>query len=106
VKLVSLESAEPEDIMQGMGLRYFKKMQDPARSSTASKRMQPIRSGNQDTPLKPRHRVFFNAPLGATQGKIGQGISLGGDVAGGDAGPPRKGPRRYGPHQRKGRAQL
>jgi len=35
------------------------------------------RSGNQDTPLKPRHRKYFNAPLGATQGKIGFGEPLG-----------------------------
>ena len=65
------ESNSPADVMRGMGLRYFKKLQDPARSSFYGRKNFPIRSGSQDTPLKPRHRLYFNAPIGATQGKIG-----------------------------------
>jgi hypothetical protein len=67
-------------IMQGMGLRYFKRMQDPTRSSFYGRSKYPTRSGSQDTPLKPRHRRYFNAPLGAIQGKIGYGTSLSGDM--------------------------
>jgi hypothetical protein len=106
MKLELLSEATPKELMNAIGLRYFKKLQDPMRTDKAQKRFQPARSGNQDTPLKPRHRFYFNAPIGATQGKIGYGISLGGEVAGGDAGPERKGPRRIGHFQRKGKAGL
>jgi hypothetical protein len=55
--------------MRAMGLRYFKRTigTDPK----VHKKEYPQRSGQQDTPLKPRHRLYFNAPIGATQGKIG-----------------------------------
>ena len=62
--------------MRQMGLRYFKKGQNPARpekSGHSGSIQLPFRTGQQDTPLKPRHRRYFNAPIGATQGKTGWG---------------------------------
>ena len=70
------EDSLADKIKTAMGLRFFKKMQDPERPEklgTAGNKMLPARSGNQDTPLTPRLRRFFNAPNGATQGKVGFG---------------------------------
>jgi hypothetical protein len=63
-------------IKDRMGRAYFKKLQDPNRPEKlghSGNVILPFRTGNQDTPMSPRHRRFFNAPLGATQGKIGWG---------------------------------
>lgn len=72
-----LVEAAPEDIIQGLGLKAaFKRMQDPnnpEKTGHSGNKDMPARSGNQDTPMNPKHRRFFNAPLGATQGKIGFG---------------------------------
>lgn len=51
-------------------LRYIKKQQDPARSGLLYKGMLPNRSGSQRTPLKPRMRKYFNAPLPREPGEI------------------------------------
>jgi len=62
------------DYLYNMGLIAYKgqflKQQDPNRPELTG---QPLssRSGNQDTPLKPEHRKFFNAPSPGTAGKIG-----------------------------------
>jgi hypothetical protein len=59
-----------------------KKMQDPnyperLTSAAASgnrspeAKMLPLRSGNQDTPLKPRHELFFNSPSSGRRKKGG-----------------------------------
>lgn len=69
MKLKFLYENLEDEIKRQMGLAYFKKLEDPNRFPT-NKDM-PQRSGNQDTPMKPRHRRFFNAPLGCTQGKTG-----------------------------------
>lgn len=103
MRLTALFESTAGDLKQAMGLRYFKRMQDPLRSYSAQKKLLPQRSGNQDTPLKPRHRRYFNAPIGAVQGKIGYGSPLGGDLMGGDAGPKRKGAKHSGYFQRKGK---
>lgn len=72
-----LIEAAPEDLIQGLGLKAaFKRMQDPnnpEKTGNSGNKSLPARSGNQDTPLTPRLRKFFNAPQGATQGKIGFG---------------------------------
>ena len=59
-----------------MGRAYFKKLEDPGRpelTGHSGHKMLPFRTGQQDTPLTPRLRRYFNAPTGATQGKIGWG---------------------------------
>ena len=85
MKLALLEYLGPSDdvlkrMKSSIGQYYFKKIQDPnypELSDDGTKGPLPYRSGNQDTPMKPRHRKYFNAPLGATQGKIGWGTPLG-----------------------------
>lgn len=73
MKLKFLHEDLEDNVKKQLGLAFFKKMEDPNRLSALDRlnQNQPERSGNQDTPMKPRHRRFFNAPLGATQGKIG-----------------------------------
>ena len=71
MKLIRLHEGFVDNIKNAMGLSNFKKLQDPNRFPT-NKNM-PERSGNQDTPLTPRQRRFFNAPLGGTTGKTGYG---------------------------------
>lgn len=65
-----------EDLLaNSIGINNAKKLKDPGRPEKigdANKEL-PARSGNQDTPLKPRHRKYFNSPLGSTQGKISFG---------------------------------
>jgi hypothetical protein len=59
-----------------MGRAYFKKLQDPERPEklgTSGHKMLPSRSGQQDTPLSPRHRRYFNAPIGGVLSKSGYG---------------------------------
>lgn len=77
MKLTNLfETSLADKIRSAMGLRYFKKLQDPNRPEklgTAGNEMLPSRSGNQDTPLTPRLRKYFNAPTGNPQGKSGFG---------------------------------
>ncbi|MDP1712589.1 MAG: hypothetical protein Q8K86_09040 [Candidatus Nanopelagicaceae bacterium] len=92
MKLSLLEQASPsDDFIQAaagsigsklgpMTQNLFKKQSDPnypELNDDGTKGPLPYRSGNQDTPMKPRHRKYFNAPLGATQGKIGWGEPLG-----------------------------
>ena len=73
MKLKFLHEDLEDNIKKQLGLAYFKKLEDPNRLSAldGKNQNQPERSGNQDTPLTPRLRRFFNAPTGATQGKIG-----------------------------------
>lgn len=71
MKLTQLHEGFVDDIKNAMGLSNFKKLQDPNRFPT-NKNM-PQRSGNQDTPLTPRQRKFFNSPIGGTTGKTGYG---------------------------------
>ncbi len=85
MKIALLEQLGPSDsvlknLKSSIGQYYFHKIQDPnypELSDDGTKGQLPYRSGNQDTPLKPRHRKYFNAPLGAMQGKIGWGQPLG-----------------------------
>jgi hypothetical protein len=73
MKLKFLHEDLEDNVKKQLGLAYFKKLEDPNRLSALDRlnQNQPERSGNQDTPLTPRLRKFFNAPTGATQGKIG-----------------------------------
>jgi hypothetical protein len=73
MKLKFLHESLEDNIKKQLGLAYFKKLEDPNRLSSLDRlnQNQPERSGNQDTPLTPRLRRFFNAPTGATVGKIG-----------------------------------
>lgn len=81
MRLKLLAEATPQDVdairtgaMKSMAPRQWKKQQDPNYPEHInSNPQQPLRSGNQDTPLTPRQRRFFNAPTGATQGKSGFG---------------------------------
>lgn len=81
MRLKLLAEATPQEVdiiragaMKSLAPRQWKKQQDPNYPEHIdSNPMQPLRTGNQDTPLKPRHRKFFNAPTGTTQGKIGFG---------------------------------
>lgn len=74
MKLTSLyENRFIDRLINAIGLRTLKKMQDPGRHQIDQAKLYPQRSGNQDTPLKPRHRRFFNAPIGAIQTKTGYG---------------------------------
>ncbi len=81
MRLRLLAEASPQDVdviragaMKTMAPRQWKKQQDPNYPEHIdSNPMQPLRTGNQDTPLTPRLRKFFNAPTGATQGKSGFG---------------------------------
>lgn len=75
MKLSCLHENLEDNIKQAMGLAYFKKMADPNRPEKMgdANSMLPGRSGNQDTPLKPRHRRFFNAPTGGGPTKAGYG---------------------------------
>lgn len=104
MRLTALFESTAGDLKQALGLRYFKRQQDPLRSIPAQQKNLPYRSGIQDTPLKRRHRLYFNAPIGAVQGKIGRGSPLGGDLMGGDAGPKlKKSAKHSGYFQRKGK---
>lgn len=66
VKLSSLH----EDFMDASGLAYARKKQAdpnyperlPSMSRQPGSQMMQMRSGSQDTPLKPRHRKYFNSP--------------------------------------------
>ena len=69
MKLTILYEGLVDNIKNSMGLSFFKKLEDPNR--VPDNEEMPERSGNQDTPLTPRQRRFFNAPLGATVGKSG-----------------------------------
>lgn len=69
MKLTTLYEGLVDNIKNSMGLAFFKKLEDPNR--VPDNKDMPERSGNQDTPLKTRHRKFFNAPIGATIGKSG-----------------------------------
>jgi hypothetical protein len=104
MKLTVLHERSAADLKQALGLRFFKRQQDPLRRERNAQKLLPYRSGNQDTPLSsPRLRRYFNAPIGATQGKLSLGTPLGGELAGGDAGPvARKGPHKSGFLQRRG----
>lgn len=81
MKLRLLAEATPQEVdtiragaMKSLAPRQWKKQQDPNYPEHIdSNKMQPLRTGNQDTPLNPRLRKFFNAPTGATQGKSGFG---------------------------------
>lgn len=81
MRLKLLVEATPQDIaairtgaMKTLAPRQWKKQQDPNYPEHInSNPMQPLRTGNQDTPLTPRTRKFFNAPTGATQGKTSFG---------------------------------
>lgn len=73
MKLKFLHEDLEDNVKKQLGLAFFKKLEDPNRLSALDRlnQNQPERSGNQDTPLTPRLRRYFNAPNGATQGKIG-----------------------------------
>jgi hypothetical protein len=84
MRIKLLEQLGPSDsvlknLRSSIGQYYSYKIQDPnyPELSNDGNGPLPYRSGNQDTPMKPRHRKYFNAPLGATQGKIGWGQPLG-----------------------------
>ncbi len=47
--------------LQDLFGKLLAKQQDPGRPPTNAEPM-PQRSGNQNTPMKPRHQKFFNAP--------------------------------------------
>ena len=57
------------------GGSWFKKQQDPlnpeANLAGPSKKFLPSRSGNQDTPMKGRHRRYFNSPASGKSSKPG-----------------------------------
>ena len=76
MRLTILFEASPFEtaLINATGKYHFKKLQDPGRPEklgTSGHKMLPMRSGQQDTPLTPRLRRYFNAPTGAQQGKIG-----------------------------------
>ena len=73
MKLKFLHENLEDNVKKQLGLAYFKKLEDPNRLSALDRlnQNQPERSGNQDTPLTPRLRRFFNAPTGGTVGKTG-----------------------------------
>lgn len=81
MKLILIAEANPLEaqLMKAIGTKQFKKWQDPGRPENTGRggahgtTAMPYRTGNQDTPLNPRLRRFFNAPNGATQGKSGYG---------------------------------
>lgn len=66
MRLALLYEDLEDDLKRAIGLNVFKKQQDPNHPSTqlSAQAVQPQRSGSQDTPMNPRHRKFFNAPLG------------------------------------------
>ncbi len=74
MKLLSLlENLRIADLISNQANTYFyKKAADPNRpelSGHSGNKMLPSRSGNQNTPMKPRHRKFFNAPTGSLESK-------------------------------------
>lgn len=81
MRLKLLSEATPQEVealkmgaMKSLAPRQWKKQQDPNYPEHIdSNKMQPLRTGNQDTPLNPRLRKLFNAPTGATQGKTSFG---------------------------------
>ena len=56
--------------LPGVFNKLFKKQQDPGRPP--SNVNMPARSGNQNTPMKPRHKKFFNAPRDGASLESGQ----------------------------------
>lgn len=78
MKLSLLHESWPNGLLNSTGVKLFF-IKSAARNGE-KKKLYPTRSGTQDTPLKPRHRKYFNAPLGAVQGKVGHGIPLGGEM--------------------------
>ena len=75
MKLCLLHEADADlvsKIVQAMGRAMFKKRQDPNSPEQPGKDpMLPYRTGSQDTPLKPRHRRFFNSPSSGKDSKGG-----------------------------------
>lgn len=72
MKLAYLYEDLENNVKNAIGLRYIKKLADPNRLGALHDKNN-NRSGNQDTPMTPRQRRFFNAPLGGMAGKSGYG---------------------------------
>jgi len=66
MKLILIFEANLGDLLRSkIGKRYFLRQSDPFHPSKANQsalKAYPQRSGNQDTPLTPRLRKYFNAP--------------------------------------------
>jgi len=73
MKLSSLyENDLSKKLLQALSGAWFKKQQDPMNpEALRGKRWLPYRSGTQDTPLKSRHRKYFNSPASGKSDKPG-----------------------------------